>query len=68
MAKGIKLKIRRALKRVDREIAIFAKSGGHISAGLASEGYNGGYRDALLDVSLALSGVPPCKKREWWRE
>ena len=36
-------------------------------AGLASEGYAGGYRDALDDVLLALDGVPPQNRgRGWW--
>lgn len=67
MARGIKRKIKVVLKQVDSEISAFAKRG-FFAGGLASEGYNGGYRDALLDVLLALNGVPPCKQRHWWDE
>lgn len=35
------------------------------ATGLASEGYVGGYRDALSDVILAMNGVRP-DRRGWW--
>lgn len=65
MAKGIKRKIRVVLKQIDAEISAFAKRG-FFAAGLASEGYNGGYRDALLDILLELGGVSACNQRYWW--
>ena len=34
-------------------------------AGLASEGYVGGYSDALNDVLLAMNGITPTR-RGWW--
>jgi len=50
--------IKEQRKIVSGIIAGFAK-GGQIAAGLASEGYNGGYRDALSDVELLLNGIYP---------
>lgn len=49
---------------VGREIAGFAKQG-RIASGLAGEGYNGGYRDALQDVLLLLDDVIP-HRNYWW--
>jgi len=67
VSKGIKRQLRRVRKRVDDDIRALAREGGKYGAGLASEGYAGGYRDALDDVLLALSGVPPMQRgRGWW--
>lgn len=65
MARGIKRKARAALKRVSNEIAGHAQ-GDKFASGLASEGYAGGYRDALADVLLVLDGVPPCSRPQYW--
>lgn len=67
MAKGVKRKIQRVYKKVDGEIRAFARRGNMYAAGLAGEGYNGGYADALQDVLLALNGVRP-NRRGWWDE
>ena len=57
-----------ATKRVSGEISAFARSGDSMyAAGLASEGYNGGYRDALYDVMLVLGGIKP-DRNCWWEE
>lgn len=53
-----------AYKRVSKEIANLA-SGGRIAAGLSSEGYSGGYRDALADFGLVLSDVKPTRRDYW---
>ena len=67
MAKGIKRKVNRACRKVEKEIAGFA-SRGRIAAALASEGYNGGYLDALYDVLLVLDGCEPnINRQRWWR-
>lgn len=58
MSKGIKRLVRRALTGVNREIAGISR-GGFYAAGLSSEGYAGGYAQALSDVLLALNGVTP---------
>lgn len=63
MPRGIKRQLRAATKAVNADIARFAQEG-HIAAGLSGEGYNGGYRDALYDVELALNGITPDK--QWW--
>lgn len=68
MAKGIKRKVKIALNNVDKRISYFAKSGGSFAGALSSEGYNGGFRDALLDVLLLLNGNNPCLNRELWRK
>lgn len=65
MAKGIRRQVNKAHAQVSREIAAFAARGDKYSRGLASEGYNGGYRDALSDVLLALNGVRP-NRNGWW--
>ena len=71
MAKGIKRKIRKVIKRVELDMLAFA-SGDNLKGALIQEGYNGGYRDALMDVSLALDGFggkpSTNQRREWWRE
>jgi hypothetical protein len=64
VSKGIKRKIKTVLNRVNNEISSYA-SRGKVAAGLASEGYNGGYRDALYDVVSALNGRDP-ERNGWW--
>lgn len=67
MPKGIKRKIKVATKNLNKLIGAFAKQGFY-AAGLASEGYNGGYKDALQDVLLLLNGVSPCIRPEFWQK
>ena len=67
MARGIQRQVRIALENVTRDITGHSERGGLYALGLASEGYAGGYRDALRDVQLALRGVPPCVRPEYWR-
>jgi len=66
MAKGIKRRIAIARENVSREISALA-SYGKYGAGLAGEGYFGGYRDALDDVFIALNGVIP-QRHGWWEK
>ena len=56
--------IQLAIQRVRKEISDLAL-GGKYAAGLASESYSGGYRDALYDVQLVMNGVKP-KRRDYW--
>ena len=42
-----------------------ASTGGKFARGLSSEGYAGGYAQALEDVQLALNGVKP-RTRGYW--
>ena len=65
MAKGIKRLLLIATKNAEREISAHAARGGIYARGMAGEGYNGGYRDALYDVALALNGVTP-QRHGWW--
>ena len=67
MAKGIKRKLDKVRERVSREITAFSRRGGRYAGAMAAEGYNGGYRDALDDVVLALNGATP-QRRGWWNE
>lgn len=65
MAKGIKRQISIALYNVDREISGTAKQGFYAAA-MSGEGYAGGYRQALHDVTAALDGVPPSGWPRYW--
>lgn len=72
-AKGIKRNLSEVLANIDIELSGLSRAGEPSSRenlyarGLASEGYAGGYRDAISDVLLALNGVSP-SRRGWWRE
>lgn len=67
MARGIERRLRVAYKRVSEEIRGNSK-GGKYAAGLATEGWAGGYRQALDDVSAMLRGVPPGDPRFYWEQ
>lgn len=62
MAKGIKKLLKDCISRIHHEMS-FAE--GRYGKALASEGYAGGYRDALADVLLLLNGVKPNSR--YWR-
>ena len=66
-ARGIKRKLDIAYQRVNKAISIQAK-GGFYAAGLSSEGYSGGYRQAIMDVISAINGNEPNfpNTRESW--
>ena len=64
MLRGIRKQIKVALSNVNGEIAAISRRGFY-AAGLASEGYAGGYRQALYDVTSALDGVPSYHSRYW---
>lgn len=57
--------IRKAMHVADAEIAGHARRDSLYARGLAGEGYSGGYRDALQDVLLLLSGVVPQRRNYW---
>lgn len=60
-------KIHKVIGRVSAVISGDAQ-GGMYARGLAAEGYNGGYRDALNDVLLFMnSGCLP-NRNGWWDE
>lgn len=61
---GIKRAVRRALEYQNYSISGHA-SHGRIAGGLASEGYDGGYAQALRDVLLALDGNIPSEWIRW---
>ena len=63
--KGILKRLKKTQTEINKEIS--GNSIGLYGGGLASEGYAGGYRDALSDVSLLLRGVEPSDRgRHWW--
>ena len=64
MAKNISKLLVRARSAALAEISANARSG-PIAAGMANEGYAGGYVDACNDVVLALNGVIPNNSRFW---
>jgi hypothetical protein len=41
------------------------RAGNRLAQALASEGYAGGYRDALDDVQLLMNGVEPDRRGYW---
>ena len=66
MARGIRRWLNKVQREISRELVVLA-SGDQYAAALAPEGYIGGYRDALSDVSLALDGVLPARWQERMR-
>ena len=58
--------LRLARHRVGKEIADNA-SHGRIAAGLAMEGYAGGYRQALDDVDAVARDTFPTDPRHYWQ-
>lgn len=66
---------RHVLKRIDAarqqvlaEISRNASQGGKFAAGLANEGFAGGYLAALDDVEAALRHGYPNDRRGYWRD
>lgn len=58
--------IQQARSRAQREISGVAEQGSMYARGLSSEGYSGGYRDALDDVMLLIhAGVVPNRYPYW---
>ncbi len=57
--------IRQAYSIVTKEIAMISSRGTYASA-LASEGYAGGYRDALDDVLLLIRAGCVPERRHYW--
>lgn len=55
----------KAQQKVHAEILGNASRGGMFAKGLASEGYAGGYRDALSDVLLLKGGTIPDRRGYW---
>lgn len=64
MAKGIVKQVKTALQAANQEIKDLSH-GGLYAKGLASEGFIGGYTEALQDVLLALNGVTPDRWARW---
>lgn len=60
-------RIARVMKIVEAEISANAASGKY-GAGLSTEGFAGGYLDALRDVDAALRHGFPSDHRHYWRK
>jgi predicted alpha/beta-hydrolase family hydrolase len=56
----------RALERVHADISGHA-SGGRVASGLSSEGFAGGYAEALRDVDALLRHGYPSDSRGYWK-
>lgn len=67
MARGIVKAVQVARRNAAKSISDNAQNGGRFAGALSCEGYDGGYRDALDDVLLALNGVLP-SRRGWWEK
>lgn len=67
-ARDLRRLLKLARENVDAEISDSAKHGGKFARGLSSEGYAGGYRDALHDVEAILGGYMPTDSRRYWRK
>lgn len=61
-------RIKRALERVSAHIERQTDRNSVYSRGLAREGYDGGYAQALSDVLLTLRGVMPNRHPQWWED
>lgn len=73
MARGIKRKIKRAIKQVQADITSYAENSGgdtFYTRGLSSEGWKGGYLQALYDIDVLLNGTMPSDRRslEYWED
>lgn len=70
MSKDIVRKVKRVFQAVQAEHRAQYEGASHVARGLSSEGYVGGYLQALSDVSLALNGVHPNTSRfaRYWRD
>ena len=66
--KGIMRKLDIVAKNVNRAISNQARSGGMYARALSSEGYVGGYRQAIQDVILALNGNEPNTRNFWEKD
>jgi len=67
MARGVVRKLNRVIEAVNQSIHREIDADSIYSRGLSGEGYDGGYRDAICDVLLALNGVQP-RRNLWWEE
>ena len=65
MARGIMRQLAVVERAVSKMIQDDYAAGSAYFAAVAGEGYNGGYRDALDDVRLALNGVTPDRWQKW---
>lgn len=68
MSKGIKRSLEKALDRVQADMAGNAGRGGMYARGLSTEGYAGGYYQALLDVKAMLDGHFVPDTRGYWAD
>lgn len=66
--RGIVKKVIKARAKVQDRIASEVDHSSIYSRGMANEGYQGGYMQALDDVLLALNGVHPRTNGYWDEE
>lgn len=58
-------RIKKALDKVNQEIEAQTDRSSMYSRGLAREGYQGGYAQALTDALMALDGNTPTTRGYW---
>ena len=63
--KQIKGQLKIALNNVEQEIRDNHESAYGNGRAMSGEGYAGGYRDALYDITLALNDIVPSNSRYW---
>ena len=59
-------RIRAAMDRCEKQIN--QHDGSKYARGLANEGFNGGYRQALSDVLQLMRGIEPTTRSFWEQE
>jgi len=73
MARNIKKDLQKVNERISKEIKNLSGGehtgpGPNYRAGIANEGYVGGYQSAINDVILALNNVKPHDRYYFWQD
>lgn len=61
-------RLQAVLDSVNRDITATVSDGGKFAGAMVSEGYRGGYRDAIQDVMMYLHGTEPQDRRGYWEK
>lgn len=61
----VKTNIKKLIENCEKEIRGNSNNNGIYGSGMASEGYAGGYRDALEHVIAILNDCEPTNSRYW---
>jgi hypothetical protein len=66
--RDFKLRLRGAIEKATAEVEVSARGGDKWARGLASEGFAGGYAEALRDVEAMILHGHPTDSRRYWRK